>query len=62
MTVNELLAELRKMQRAGYGERPAYIHRQGDDWCMHATKVTKHHNASFGHVVIGSDHPDTLRD
>lgn len=52
MTVNELLAELRRLQREGRGTQQVYVHRQGDNCCTHSTNVASCHNKDFGHVVI----------
>jgi hypothetical protein len=40
MTVNELLAELRKLQRAGHGDATVYQMRCGDAWNMATAKVS----------------------
>ena len=55
MTVNEMLEHLRRAQRDGYGERPVYVHRDGDSWCLRAERVSTHHTTRNGHVVIRSE-------
>lgn len=52
MTVNELLAELRRLQRDGRGNQQVYVHRKGDTCCTHSTEVSKHHTITSGHVVV----------
>lgn len=55
MTVNELLKELRQLQKEGRGNQTVFIYRKEDTYCMPATRVQKHHAISNGHVVVKSD-------
>jgi len=55
MTVNELLAELRKLQKEGRGSNRVFQHVPGDRTCPRTAEVKKYHTVKNGHIVIISE-------
>lgn len=63
LTVNALMRELRKVQRAGRGSNPVFLSMAEYGYVLATHTVKGYHNARDGHIVIASkDKPSTWRD
>lgn len=58
MTINELMAELRRLQRKGMGELDVYQHRYGDSYCMPVVRARAYGPGSY--VVLQAANPALL--
>jgi hypothetical protein len=54
MTVNELMDELRKLQKEGRGANHVFQHTPGEMFCPRTVGVKKYHNVTSGHVVMNT--------
>lgn len=62
MTVNGLMAELRKLQRAGRGNNKVFQRTPGEQFCMPVESVSAYHTTAIGHVVIRGADPALMVD
>lgn len=62
MTVNGLMAELRKIQRAGRGNNKVFQHTPGEKFCMPVEKINLHHTTATGHIVVKAADPALMVD
>lgn len=60
MTVNGLMAELRKLQREGRGNNKVFQHTPGEEFCMPVEKLNTYHTTATGHVVLQGADPKKL--
>lgn len=62
MTVNGLMAELRKLQREGRGNNKVFQHTPGENYCMPVEGINTYHTTAVGHVVIRAADPAKMVD
>lgn len=52
MTVNQMIVMLHRLRSEGRGNQLVHIRMDGRDWCPRLDRISEHHTATMGHVVL----------